>query len=80
MITITLNNLSSTDSEQMDIVFAEKKPSEVTASILTNEMHAYNTFENPENVKEEVFTKFTINEQGISFTIPACSVVQLRVK
>lgn len=80
VITITLNNLSAKDSESVEIAFAECDPSEVTASILTNEMHAYNTFENPENVKEESFTAFSVTKKGISFEIPACSVVQFRVK
>jgi alpha-N-arabinofuranosidase len=43
-------------------------------------MDAYNTFENPEVVKEEEFTGYTVSENGISFEIPACSVVQFRVK
>jgi alpha-N-arabinofuranosidase len=80
VITITVNNLSVTDSEHMDIAFTELKPSKVTASILTNKMDAYNTFENPEVVKEEEFTGYTVSENGISFEIPACSVVQFRVK
>lgn len=64
----------------MEIAFTECKPSEVTAKILTNEMHAYNTFENPENVKQEDFTAFTVTDKGICFTMPACSVIQFRVK
>ena len=80
VITITLNNLSISESEEMEIAFTECKPSEVTAKILTNEMHAYNTFENPENVKQEDFTAFTVTDKGISFTMPACSVIQFRVK
>ena len=80
VITITLNNLSVTDSERMEIAFAECKPSQVTAAILTNKMDAYNTFEKPDTVKEEVFTDFTVTESGISFTMPACAVIQFRVK
>jgi alpha-N-arabinofuranosidase len=80
IITITINNLSITDSEHLDIAFTELKPSNVTAAILTNKMDAYNTFEKPDVVKEEEFKSFTADENGISFEIPACSVVQFRVK
>jgi alpha-N-arabinofuranosidase len=43
-------------------------------------MDAYNTFEKPDVVKEEEFKGYTVNENGISFEMPACSVVQFRVK
>ena len=45
VVTITLNNLSVTDSEEVQIAFAELRPGEVTAAIVTNRMDAYNTFE-----------------------------------
>jgi alpha-N-arabinofuranosidase len=80
VVTITINNLSIEDSEHVDIAFAELKPSNVTAAIVTNKMDAYNTFENPDVVKEEEFKAYTVSEDGISFEIPACSVVQFRVK
>ena len=80
VITITINNLSTKDSEDMEIAFAERKPSEVTSAILTNEAHAYNTFENPDKVKETEFKDFTVTDKGISFKLPACSVIQFRVR
>jgi len=79
-VTITLNNLSVSDSEEVEVAFAELAPSKVTAAIVTNKMDAYNTFDNPENVKEEEFKDFKVTDKGIRFTIPACSVLQLRVK
>jgi alpha-N-arabinofuranosidase len=80
IITITINNLSVADNEHIDIKFAELTPSEVTSSIVTNKMNAYNTFENPDTVKEEAFKDYNITNDGISFELPACSVVQFRVK
>ena len=64
----------------MEIAFAELMVGEVTAAVVTNKMDAYNTFENPENVKEVEFKDFKIVDKGIVFTMPACSVVQFRVK
>ena len=80
IITVTLNNLSVEKTEEMIIEFAELKPSQVTATILSNEMHAYNTFEKPDMVKEEDFTAYKITEKGIEFALPACSVMQFRIK
>ena len=80
VVTITLNNLSVSDSEEMEIHFMELRPENVTAAIVTNKMDAYNTFDNPDNVKEEVFEEFRITDRGITFTMPACSVVQFRVR
>lgn len=80
VVTITLNNLSVTDSEEVQIAFAELRPGEVTAAIVTNRMDAYNTFENPGNVMEAEFKDFQITDRGVTLTMPACSVVQLRVK
>ena len=43
-------------------------------------MHAYNTFEKPDVVKEEDFISYKITEKGIEFELPACSVIRFRVK
>ena len=80
VVTITLNNLSVTDSEEIEVFFMELQPSDVSAAIVTNKMDAYNTFENPDNVKEVVFKDFKLTDRGLTFTMPACSVVQFRIK
>ena len=64
----------------MEVSFAELSPSRVTASILTQKMDAYNTFEDPERVKEEEFTAYELTEKGLKFVIPASSVVLVRVQ
>ena len=80
VVTITLNNLSIDKAEEVEIIFAECDPKQVSAAILTNDMHAYNTFEDPDKVHEEVFTDYKIENGMIIFTMPACSVVMFRVK
>ena len=80
VVTITLNNLSIDKAEEVEIAFAECDPKQVSAAILTNDMHAYNTFEDPDKVHEEVFTDYKIENGKIAFTMPACSVVMFRVK
>ena len=79
VINLTLNNLSVTGVQEMEVVFAELKPGQVSASILTQQMDAYNTFDEPNRVQEEEFTDFEITEKGLKFIVPACSVVLLRI-
>ena len=80
ILTITLNNLSVDKDEPVEISLAECQTKEVTAAILNNEMHAYNTFEDPDKVHEEVFSNYTVENGMIRFTMPASSVVQFRVR
>ena len=79
-VNVTLSNLSVTKEVPVDIAFASLQPSQVTAAILQAEMHAHNTFEEPENVKEKKFTAFEINDGRICFKAPACSVISFRIK
>ena len=79
-VIVTIANMSVEKSYPVDLVFMEKKPESAEARILTNEMHAKNTFEEPDMVKEEDFDGVTLTERGASFTIPACSVVSLRLR
>ena len=80
VITVTLNNLSLTDSEKVDIVLAgcTGRVTVTEARVLTNAMNAHNTFDAPEVVKEEEFTAYKTTEQGLNVNVPACSVVEIR--
>lgn len=79
-VNITLNNLSIEEDTQVEIVFTDLRPSDVTASVLTGEMHAHNTFEEPETVREENFTAYEITERGLKLTAPRCSVLSFRIR
>lgn len=79
-INVTLGNVSVTESVPVTLVFAELSPREVTAFILTEEMHAYNTFEEPEKVKEAVFADYKTEGKTVFLTAPPCSVINLRIK
>ena len=79
-ICVTLANLSTTDSADVDIVFADKKTETVQAAILTGTMQAHNTFDEPDVVKEEEFEGVKLTQKGLSLTVPACSVVSLRIR
>ncbi len=77
---ITLTNASLEEAGEVEAVLAETPVKAVTARILTGAMKAHNTFEEPEKVHTSAFTEFRIRENKISFTIPACSVLQLAVE
>lgn len=80
IITITINNLSVEDGENVDIVLAKEGYHVVEAKIVTNQdMHAHNTFEEPENVTETDFTGYMETENGLSAELPANCVVEFRV-
>ena len=78
-INVTLSNLSIRDSEEMEILLAEKVIKGVSARILTGRMDDYNTFEDADKVVERSFTDYKIKERGISLVLPACSVLSLRI-
>ena len=79
-IIITINNLSLTEDYKVETELLGKNPTKITANILTNEMNACNTFEDPSLVKIEEFNNFSVSENGLSFTIPKCSVMRFIVE
>ena len=79
-INLSVSNLSATDSYEIETILVETEVKEVEAEILTGEIGAYNTFDNPEVVKSAKFEDYKKKKKGISFKIPACSVVCFKVK
>ena len=77
---ITITNLSLDEDYDVDALILEKPVTEVRGEILAEEMHAMNSFEEPETVKVKEFRDVKITDKGIAFTIPACSVLHLAVK
>lgn len=77
---ITINNLSITDSYTVNSAIVDMDVAIVQAEILSNEMTAHNTFENPDVVQTKEFTNFTITKEGIDFVIPPCSVIHFTVE
>lgn len=81
IITITMNNLSASEPEKVETQFAEKGYRVVEAKIVTNsDIHAHNTFERPEVVTEMEFSDYRETAEGLEFTMPANSVVEIRLK
>lgn len=79
-VNITVNNLAVSETKELAVSFMELCPESVEAFIVTGEMSAYNTFEQPQAVKEEKFEAFEITDKGLKAVLPPCSVVLFRVK
>lgn len=77
---LTLNNLSLAEAYPIEGILTMAKVKSIKGTILTNSYNAYNTFDNPDNVKPEAFDKVDITDEGFSFTIPACSVLHLEIE
>lgn len=81
VITVTVNNLSATDSEEVEMSFVDAGYKVIESRIVTaDDMQAYNTFEEMERVVEKDFTDYSVQKDGIQFNIPKTSVVMMRLK
>ena len=79
-INITINNLSVNESYTVESTIVDRKIKNVKATILTEKMNSFNTFDNPNKVKPKEFTDFSITEKGIDFKISPCSVISFIVE
>lgn len=77
---ITINNLSVSDSYEIDGEILQSAVRNVKGTILTGGMKDYNTFENPKLVEPAEYRQCRITEKGIRFMLPACSVLQLELE
>jgi alpha-N-arabinofuranosidase len=75
--TITIANLSA--DKGYEIRSECSSLSRIAGRILTGAIDAKNTFDNPENVKITEFNAFSTIGGVLKFTIPACSVMEVRI-
>ena len=80
VVHLTLANLSAHESSQVEAALPGMQVKTVAGEIVTGEIHDKNTFDAPEQVVKQTFDAVTITEAGLSFTIPACSVVHLAIQ
>ena len=78
-IHITMTNLSVEKDYEIEGELAGVEIAEVEGSVLTNEMHAHNTFDAPDTVHTTEFNGCKVIDNKLVFTIPACSVLHLAV-
>ena len=81
VITITLTNNSLESAEDIEIQLTNEggNYNVIEARYIAGAMNAYNTFEAPEVVDEKDFTAYEKTTDGIKVTLPACSVVTVRL-
>ena len=81
-ITITLNNLSAEENKELEILLTGKDSYEIIeANVVTsNDIHTHNTFDAPEQIKEESFDSLKVEGNKVCVNLPAASVVEIRVK
>lgn len=76
---ITLTNLSLDQSYDIETIFTEAEALEVSGTILTGVMNAFNDFDSPDSVTPSEFTGYSIADGGLTVSIPARSVIYLKV-
>ncbi|MCD7736586.1 MAG: alpha-N-arabinofuranosidase [Lachnospiraceae bacterium] len=77
---ITLTNASVDTAYPVETSIVGHAAASVIGEIVSGEMHEKNTFEEPDTVTVKPFDAVEITETGLSFTIPPCAVVRLRVE
>ena len=76
---VTMTNMSLDAPEAMEVAFGSGKVKSVKGQIVTGKMDAHNTFRTPNKVQAADFEGVTITKEGLSFELPARSVVLLEV-
>ncbi len=78
---VTLCNLNPRTSVSVNGAIRGVKPGAISGRVLTAEdMHAHNTFENPQAVQPGAFLNCRVNEGGFTAKLPAKSVVSLELE
>lgn len=80
VITLTATNTSCTDALDVVVHLSGASAKNVTARILTGDMHDKNTFEDAEKVTVKPFDAVRVTETGLTMTLPACSVVEVTIR
>ncbi|MBO4679918.1 MAG: alpha-N-arabinofuranosidase [Lachnospiraceae bacterium] len=78
-IHITVTNLSDQNAYFVDGEIADTTIEAVKGEIVTGEIHAHNTFENPDTVTVKEFKDVSFKDSRINFKIPAAGVLHLEV-
>ena len=75
-------SVANTDPEkayELEIKLAEGDIEAACATVVNEECHSYNSFEEPERVTEKEFTGFELTDGRIKAKLPACSVTGFRL-
>lgn len=76
----TVANASHSEPAEIKCQIADTEVSDITAQILTGEIHDKNDFDKKDNVTVGEFTDFKILPDGFTAQLPPCSVVKFVIK
>lgn len=76
----TITNCSASEAVEIKCQVADTSVTEITAEILTGDIHDKNDFENGDKVTVKAFDDFEMTADGFIATIPACSIVKFVIK
>lgn len=77
---ITLANCSIDEDIAAEVSTGSFAASSASAEILCGEVHAYNGFDGKENVKPCAFDGITLSGNKLTFVMPKCSVIAIKLK
>ena len=77
---VTLVNPGLDDCQELEIQTQGLSPRHVVGRMITGSMDDHNTFDQPDTVEDQPFVSFTVKPDGLTATLPPCSVVHLAVK
>ena len=77
---VTVANCSLDEEYALDISTGSFEAASVNAEILSGDVHSFNSFDEPEKVRPVKFDGCKLNGNKLSFTIPACSVMSVKLK
>lgn len=77
---ITISNASLTEEKEINAEISGFDFDKVSAEILTEDVHAHNTFDIPNKVEVKTFADVKMSENTVKFTLPPCSVVAIKLK
>jgi alpha-L-arabinofuranosidase len=81
VVHISLANINSTKEESISIKVEGNKYKKISGTILTSpKLQDHNTFENPDKIKPQTFSKASLNGDLIKLKIPPFSVIVLELK
>ena len=79
VLTLTAANCSLTDAAEICCDICHFSAKQASARILTQEIHACNDFDAPENVKPEVYA-VTLKDGCLHMTLPPCAVIAVTLQ
>ena len=77
---VTLVNPSLDEIQELDILTQGLAPRRVVGRMVTGAMDDHNTFDQPNAVEDQPFVSFTVKPDGLTASLPPCSVVHLAIQ